>query len=156
VPAGVLVLVVTDIVDDPEPVTDIGLKLALAPDGNPLALQLTTPVNPPDAVAVAVYDVPLPAVTVCEAGDAVTEKSPTTGAVTTRFTEAVCVVVPLVPVMVNGKLPVGVVLLVVTVSVELPDVSGVGLNVPVAPAGSPLTVRSTDPVKPPVGVTVAV
>ena len=98
----------------------------------------------------------MPAVTVCDAGDAVTEKSPTTGAVTTRVTEAVCVVVPLVPVMVNGKLPVGVVLLVVIVSVELPEVSGVGLNVPLAPAGNPLTVRSTLPVNPPLGVTVAV
>ena len=98
----------------------------------------------------------MPAVTVCDAGDAVTEKSPTTGAVTTSVTEAVCVVVPLVPVMVNGKLPVGVVLLVVMVSVELPEVSGVGLNVPLAPAGNPLTVRSTFPVNPPLGVTVAV
>src|SRR5215470_10846431 len=126
-------------VDEPEPVTDVGLKLVPAPAGNPLALQLTTPVNPPDEVAVAVYDVPLPAVTVCEAGDAVTEKSPTTGAVTTRVTFAVCVVLPLVPVMVSGKLPVGVVLLVVTVNVESPDVSGLGLKEPVAPAGSPLT-----------------
>ena len=47
-------LVVTDIVDEPEPVTVVGLKLAPAPVGNPLALQVTTPVNPPDAVAVAV------------------------------------------------------------------------------------------------------
>ena len=99
---------------------------------------------------------PLPAVMVCEAGVALTEKSPTTGAVTTRVTEAVCVVVPLVPVMVNGKLPVGVVLLVVTVSVELPDVSDAGLKLPVAPAGRPLTLRLTVPVKPPDGVTVAV
>ena len=98
----------------------------------------------------------MPAVTVCEAGEAAIEKSPTTGALTTRVTEAVCVVEPLVPVIVNGKLPVGVVLLVVTESVELPEVSDAGLNVPLAPAGSPLTVRFTVPVKPPLGVTVAV
>ena len=84
-----LVLVVTDIVDEPEPVTVVGLKLAPAPVGNPLALQVTTPVNPPEPVAVAVYDVPVPAVTVCEAGVAETEKSPTTGAVTTSVTLAV-------------------------------------------------------------------
>jgi hypothetical protein len=49
----VLVLVVTDIVDDPEPpVTGFGLKLALAPEGNPLALKVTFPVNPPDPVTV--------------------------------------------------------------------------------------------------------
>ena len=47
-------LVVTDIVDEPEPVTDVGLKLALAPAGNPLALRLTTPENPPDPVTVVV------------------------------------------------------------------------------------------------------
>ena len=98
----------------------------------------------------------MPAVTVCEAGAAVTEKSPTTGAVITSVTDAECVVVPLVPVMVIGKLPVGVVLLVVTVSVEFPEVSDAGLNVPAAPAGNPLMLRLTEPVKPPVGVTVAV
>ena len=76
-------------VDEPEPVTDVGLKLALAPAGNPLALRFTTPVNPPDPVTVAVYEVPLPAVTVWEAGVAAIEKSPTTGAFTTSVTEAV-------------------------------------------------------------------
>jgi len=74
----VLVLVVTDIVDEPEPVTDVGLKLALAPAGNPLALKPTLPLNPPDPVMFAEYEVPLPAVTVCEAGDAAMVKSPTT------------------------------------------------------------------------------
>src|SRR5262249_33617797 len=54
VPAGVLVLVVTDIVDEPDPVTDVGLKLALAPAGSPLALKVITPLKPPDPVAVAV------------------------------------------------------------------------------------------------------
>lgn len=44
----------TDIVDDPEPVTDVGLKLALAPLGNPLAVKVITPLKPPDPVAVAV------------------------------------------------------------------------------------------------------
>jgi hypothetical protein len=36
VPAGVLLVVVTDMADDPEPVTEAGLKLAVAPAGNPL------------------------------------------------------------------------------------------------------------------------
>ena len=49
-----LVLVVTDIVDEPEPVTDVGLKLALAPLGSPLAVNVTVPLKPPDPVAVAV------------------------------------------------------------------------------------------------------
>jgi hypothetical protein len=101
VPAGVAVLVVTDIVDDPEPVTEVGLNEALAPAGNPLPERLTVPPNPPDPVTVALYEVPVPAVTVCEAGAAETEKSPTTGALTTSVTVAVCVVLPLVPVIVN-------------------------------------------------------
>lgn len=54
VPVGVEVLVVTVIVEEPEPATEGGLKLALAPAGNPLALRVTVPVNPPEAVTVAV------------------------------------------------------------------------------------------------------
>ena len=74
-PAGVVLLVLTDMVEDPDPVTEVGLKLAVAPLGKPLTLKLTTPVNPPDAVMVVVYEVPPPCVTVCDAGDAVMEKS---------------------------------------------------------------------------------
>lgn len=64
----------TDRVEEPEVVTEAGLKLALAPVGRPLTLNATEPVNPPDAATVAVYDVPAPAVTVCDAGEAVMEK----------------------------------------------------------------------------------
>jgi hypothetical protein len=52
-PTGVLVLVVTVIVDDPVPVTVVGLKVAVAPVGSPLALKVTTPLKPPDGVTVA-------------------------------------------------------------------------------------------------------
>ena len=93
---------VTDIVELPEPATEAGLKLAPAPLGNPLTLKLTLPVKPPDAVAVAVYDVPAPAVTVCELGVAVIVKSGVGGAFTTSVTLAECTRLPLVPVMVNG------------------------------------------------------
>jgi hypothetical protein len=54
VPAGVVVLVVTDMVEEPDPLTEVGLKLAPAPVGKPLTLKATAPVNPPDAVTVAV------------------------------------------------------------------------------------------------------
>lgn len=37
-------------VDVPEPGTEVGLKLAVVPEGNPLALKLTGPVNPADPV----------------------------------------------------------------------------------------------------------
>ena len=48
-PAGVELLVETVIVDEPDPLTEVGLKLALAPVGRPLALRPTDPVNPPEA-----------------------------------------------------------------------------------------------------------
>jgi hypothetical protein len=50
-----------------------------------------------------------------------------------------------------------VVVLVVTLRVELPEVvTEVGLKVPAAPEGSPVTLKVTVPVKPFTGVTVAV
>jgi hypothetical protein len=60
-------------------------------------------------------------------------------------------------VIVSGNVPVAVVAVVLTVSVEFPDVvTDVGAKVPVAPTGNPLTLNVTTPVKPPEGVTVAV
>jgi hypothetical protein len=41
-------------VEEPEPVTEAGLKLALAPVGNPLALKVTVSPDPFTALAVAV------------------------------------------------------------------------------------------------------
>lgn len=64
VAAGVVVLVVTVIVEVPLVVTVVGLKLADAPAGKPLALSVTAPANPPSAPMVTVYVVELPAVTV--------------------------------------------------------------------------------------------
>ena len=45
--------VVTVIVDEPEVVTEAGAKLAVPPAGNPLVLNVTVPVKPPDGVTVA-------------------------------------------------------------------------------------------------------
>jgi hypothetical protein len=45
---------VTVSVEEPEPVTEAGLKLALVLGGNPETLKLTVPVNPPVAVMVTV------------------------------------------------------------------------------------------------------
>jgi hypothetical protein len=54
-----------------------------------------------------------------------------------------------VPVIVSVELPVGVLAVVVTVSVELdPAPMEVGLNDAVVPVGSPLTARLTDPLNP--------
>jgi hypothetical protein len=69
--------------------------------------------------------------------------------VTLRVAVVVFVSEPLVPVMVKVELPVGVLLAVVIVSVELfPTLTEVGLNVPVALAGRPLTLKLIVPVKP--------
>jgi hypothetical protein len=69
--------------------------------------------------------------------------------VTMRTAVAVLVSEPLVPVMVRVELPMGVLEAVATVSVELaPALTEVGLNVPVALAGKPLTLKLIVPVKP--------
>ncbi len=47
-----MALVSTVRVDVPEPLIEVGLKLPDAPEGNPLTLKLTVPVNPPDGVTV--------------------------------------------------------------------------------------------------------
>ena len=99
-----LELAETDKVELPEPATEVGLKLAVTPRGNPLRLRLTVPVKPFTAVMVVVYEVEFvpPSVTVCELGVAAMVKSPVVAAFTTSVTEAECVVeLPLVPVMVS-------------------------------------------------------
>ena len=45
-PLGVELAVVTVKVEEPEPLIEVGLKLALAPDGRPLALKVMVPLNP--------------------------------------------------------------------------------------------------------------
>ncbi len=53
-PVAVLLAVVTVMVVDPEPLTEAGLKVALAPTGSPVAVKPTVPLNPPDGVTVNV------------------------------------------------------------------------------------------------------
>jgi hypothetical protein len=98
----------------------------------------------------------LPWITVADAGVALTEKSGAAGGFTISVTEAVWLSVPLVPVIVNEKLPAGVVLAVVTVRVDEPEATEAGLKLAVAPVGNPLTLKLTVPVNPPEGVTVTV
>jgi hypothetical protein len=87
------------------------------------------------------------------------EKLGGVGDVTTRLTDAVCDRFPLAPVIVSGYVPAGVVVAVVTAMVELlglePD-SAAGLKDAPAPAGRPLTLSVTVPLKPLFGVTVTV
>jgi hypothetical protein len=67
-----VVLIVT--VDVPLPATDVGLKLAVAPDGSPRAENVTVPVNPLSAVSVTVKVVLFGRTTVCEEGATEMEK----------------------------------------------------------------------------------
>jgi hypothetical protein len=73
-----------------------------------------------------------------------------------RFTVVVWLTAPLVPSIVNVELP-ATAPVVVIVSVELPAVvTDVGLNTPVTPVGSPLTLRLTAPLNPSTAPTVTV
>jgi hypothetical protein len=51
---GVVELVVTLMVLEPDPATEAGLNVAAAPVGSPDALKVTVPVKPPEGVTVAV------------------------------------------------------------------------------------------------------
>jgi hypothetical protein len=53
-PLGVELAVVTVKVEEPATVMEVGLKLALAPEGNPPAFRATVPVNPFCAAIVTV------------------------------------------------------------------------------------------------------
>ena len=57
-------------VELPEPVTEVGLRLALPPDGAPDAVKLTVPLKPFCAVTVMELVPPFPCVTVMLVGDA--------------------------------------------------------------------------------------
>ena len=85
--------------------------------------------------------------TVRDEGEADTEKSG--AAETTREVVVECVRLPLVPGMVSVDVPAGVVLAVVTVSVEVPlPLIVAGEKLAVAPVGNPLAPRVTVPVNP--------
>jgi len=76
----------------------------------------------------------------------------------TRVIVIECEMIPLVPVIVNLKVPeVALLQAPVSFKVDVPEpVTVAGVKVAVTPAGSPLTLRATAPVNPPDGVTVMV
>src|SRR5207248_6005506 len=83
----------------------------------------------------------------------VTIEPPPPDEFTTRLVVALWLALPSVPVTVRVEVPAGVVEAVETVSVEeLPAVTGLGLKLPLAPEGSPLTARLTEPAEPEVTV----
>jgi hypothetical protein len=138
------------------PVVDGGLKVAVTPLGNPVALKATLLVNPPVRVIVIVLAPLAPRFTVKLAGLAESVKSVGGGALTVRINVAPRVSPPPEPLMVMLVIPVAAVLDAASVSALLPPVVEVGLNVAVTPLGNPLALRATELVKPPVRVIVIV
>jgi len=127
-------VVETVIVVEPEPVTEAGLKPALAFAGRPATVKVAAPVSPVDAVTVTVKFVLPPGITVPVLGVAARLKS----GVTVKVAAVVCWSEPFVPVIVNGKTPAATDAVVAMVSVVVPvEVRVVGLKVAVAPDGNP-------------------
>lgn len=58
---------------------DVGFSVQVVFDGQPLTLRATVPLYPLSGLAVTVYVVLPPCTTVCELGEAVSEKSGTGG-----------------------------------------------------------------------------
>ncbi len=149
--AGLEQLTVNVEVPEVPRVTLAGLRVAEQPAGAPEAVNDTMPVKPFTAVTVMVDVAEEPATKLIEVGLAATVKS-----VTVTETVAEWDRVPLVPVTVTVK---AAALEQLTVSVDVPEVPRVtlvGLRVAVQPAGAPVAVRLTMPVKPFTAVTVTV
>lgn len=130
-------------------------KLAVTPEGSPDADRVTLPVNPPEGLTVIVLFPLEPCVTVKLEGEAESEKSGFTAALTVRETVVVCVRLPEVPVMVTVAVPVAAVELALSVK-ELVEVVGLVPKLAVTPEGRPEADRVTLPENPFDGLTVIV
>src|SRR5262245_50330057 len=125
------------------PVVEGGVKVAVTPAGNPLAVSATLLVNPPVRVIVIVL-VPLaPRVTVTLGGAADRVKSGVAAALTVRPAVVERVKPPPVPLTVMVAGPVAAVLEAARVRVLLPPVVEGGVKVAVTPAGNPLALDRT-------------
>ena len=99
----------------------------------------------------------LPSTTLCEAGVAESTKPGGMKLVTMNVVVALCIRLPLVPVIVRVFVPTGVVLVVVTVMVEVPsELIEEGLKLAFAPEGKLVALSDTAPVKLFAGATVTV
>src|SRR5216684_2432291 len=141
-------------VELPEPgaAIELGLNVAVAPVGRPLAVSATAALNPPEIAVVTVDDPDAPCTTESEGGESEIEKSGVDAAVTVSVMVAVWVVPPPDPVTVTVYVPTGVDALVVIVAVELPDPGAameLGLNDALAPVGRPDAERETAELKEP-------
>jgi hypothetical protein len=135
------------------PVVEAGLKLAVTPLGNPLALKATLLVKLARLIVIVLAPLD-PRFTVRLPGLAETVKSGVTGAVTVRANVVERVSPPPEPLMVTFVVPVAAVLVVAKVNVLLPPVVEAGLNVAVTPLGNPVALKATASAKPLVRVIV--
>jgi len=125
--------------EDPEPATLAGANEDVAFLGSPVTLSATEPVKPFSEPTVTVYVVEPPRPMVLEGGVTETLNSGGAGVVTVSVTVVECVAAVPVPVTVTVYVPPGVVVLVAMLNVALPPLEiDAGVNVAVAPAGSPL------------------
>jgi hypothetical protein len=136
VPAAVPLPTFRVSVELPPAPTDVGLNVAVTPDGWPLALRATF-CAVPLVTAVEIVDDPLePCWTETLVGFALIEKSFGGGAVTVSVTVVLCVATEPVPVTVIVYGPVAVDAPTASVSVALPPVvTDAGVSVAVVPAG---------------------
>lgn len=131
---------------------ELGLKLAVTPDGNPEAENETVALKPPLTLVVIVLLPELPCTIERLVGEALKLKS---GCVTVRAMVAVCVTPPPLAVTVTLVVPAAALLLAVNVKVELPLPGAaieVALKLAVTPVGSPETESETAELKPPLTV----
>lgn len=136
-------LVVEIVRVDPDPFTEDGVKLAVAPLGSPLAVNATWPLNPFNGDSETVKVVLPPGGTDSAAGAAESEKFGVEE-LTLKLTVPVWLTLPLVAVIVRVKLPAGVEVVVEIFKVDDPDpVTEDGLKLAVAPLGKPLTLNET-------------
>jgi hypothetical protein len=146
VPAGVPLAVATVNVDVPPAVTEAGANVPVAPAGNPVIERFTVWAFPDVTWVITVNVVLAPWTTVWLEGLAPMEKSSAGVAVTVRLTVVEWVVGgdAYWPVIVSVDVPTAAEVVVAIVSVELwPAVTDAGLNVALAPEGSPLAERVT-------------
>ena len=140
VPSGAFLATVRMKSDEPEPgaAMEAGLKLALTPDGTPVAVKAIAESNPPETVVVTTAYPLWPRSRYPEVGETEMVKLPAATVVTVSETVVVSVVLPDAPVTVMVYVPVAVDELTAMDIVELPvPVMDVGLKLIVTPEGWP-------------------
>jgi hypothetical protein len=136
------------------PVVDGGLKVAVTPLGNPVALKATLLANPPTRLMLMVVAALAPRFTVRVEGLAASVKFCALAIERANVVERVRP--PPEPLIATLKVPNAAALDAARVSMLFPPVVEGGLNVAVTPLGNPLALKATLPVNPPVRVMVIV